>query len=295
MQQQSHRHSYHNLPNELLKEISKTMSKQNKVRYSQVSKIHEEMLRPNLHQSRTTYHHTKFGTLWKTIAERKKLYEYFDKTQSVPSIAELVWEYFGDTNEPIEYDNGTTSWSLYGKHLTRSQLVEADSDFVRTMVGFKYFKRLFDPFTTHGAHSTYLNATTMFQQHPEIKQKFKEFLIKDKFALLSIMRQWYVEEGPGIPNVYEGIEPGNINEMKLANFAQLRVVKERAKLQRIKHLQTEIRTLVQEKVNRFKHTLPSGVSNAVSYNPVHVMQFTRNWNGDIKKLERNIKMLKKSH
>lgn len=292
MQQQPH-HPYNNLPNEMLKEISKTMSKQNKVRYSQVSKAHERALRPTLRQSRTDYHHTKFGTLWKTIAERKKMYEYFDTTRQVPSLAEVVWEYFDDTDEPIVYQNGT-SWHFFGKHLTRTELREADHDFVRTLVGFKYFKRLFGPFSTHSVHGHHLHATTMFQEHPEIKQKFKEFLVKDKYALLAIIRFWYVEEGPGISDVYEGIQPGNTNEMRLANFVQNRVLKERTKRQQIKNLQSEIETLVQEKLDRFKQTLPSGFSNAVLYNPRHVTTFTKNWNGNIQKLKRNLNVLKKT-
>lgn len=247
--------TYKNLPNEMLTEIAKTLSKQNRVRLSLASKRHAEALRPNLQKMKATHLQTKFGSLWKDIAGRRKIYAYFEEREWIVTLADTVWNYDRDSE------------------LSRNELKNLGNDYLRTYAKIKYMKSLLRPYSVPENPPNLYD--DIFERAPALKQKLKDFFLYDKLALLLIVRQLFII---GELNIFGNLNTTDPTLVKVARNLEKVVIKERAKQQKIRNLQQQSSALYQR---TFKSLHPIIKSSGI------------NWDRDIKRLEHNVRLLKK--
>ena len=118
---------------ELIPIIEQSMSRQNAARYSQTSRRHSVMLQPSLAKRKSNLEiQRKFVPLWRSAVERKKVYDYFEKTGNISSILYVMLEFFNDENESMG-----NSWETSGRHLPTHNV-----EYLKMVLGFKYFTRV---------------------------------------------------------------------------------------------------------------------------------------------------------
>ena len=251
--------------NELIPIIEQSMSRQNAARYSQTSRRHSVMLQPSLAKRKSNLEiQRKFVPLWRSAVERKKVYDYFEKMGDLSAICYVMFEFFDDENESVR-----NSWETSGRHLPTHNI-----EYLKMVLGFKYFTRVLG-LVNNNIDTDY---ETRLNENPEIKRKFKHFLLSNKLALIFVLRHYWSIPSTHLPlpihdesNIRK-IDRGILNRKLVQDVSDM-IVREREKLGRLQNLRTEFKQLMIQ-----RH----------SVNPAWRPSFSKNWNTSLKQLEAQV-------